>query len=34
MYDNDWICELQLDDDLFFIDEDNVDRVSTESDRS
>ena len=30
MYDNDWICDLQLDDDLFFIEED-VDRIPAES---
>ena len=32
MYDNDWICDLQLDDDLFPVEED-VDRIPTESDR-
>lgn len=25
MYDNDWICDLQLDDDLFFIEDEDVD---------
>ena len=34
MYDNDWICDLQLDDDLFFVDEEDVDRVPTESNRA
>lgn len=32
MYDNDWICDLQLDDDLFPVEED-VDRIPAESDR-